>query len=116
MGWLGWGVCLRATLLSSFAGTTWMQEILTLIYSKGDPEPAKSIPNWARAPWLEHVHFKEMLRETEGPRLLTTHMPWKVLAAALREAKPKVGADGSLGRQESLQSWAQKTLVKIVPF
>ncbi|KAL8195102.1 UNVERIFIED_CONTAM: hypothetical protein K2H54_046739, partial [Gekko kuhli] len=70
--------------------TTWMQEILTLIYSKGDPEPTTSIPNWARAPWLEHVHFKEILQETEGPRLLTTHLPWRVLAAALRKGKPKV--------------------------
>nr|XP_056718872.1 sulfotransferase 2B1-like [Euleptes europaea] len=72
------------------SGTTWMQEILTLIYSKGDPEPAKSIPNWARAPWLEHTYFKEFLQETEGPRLFTTHLPWRVLATALRKAKPKV--------------------------
>ncbi|XP_015262170.1 PREDICTED: sulfotransferase 1A3-like [Gekko japonicus] len=84
------GVCLRVPPLSSFPGTTWMQEILTLIYSKGDPEPATSIPNWARAPWLEHVHFKEILQETDGPRLLTTHLPWRVLAATLQKGKPKV--------------------------
>ncbi|XP_077166130.1 3-beta-hydroxysteroid sulfotransferase-like isoform X2 [Paroedura picta] len=72
------------------SGTTWMQEILTLIYSRGDPEPAVSIPTWARAPWLEHIHFKELLQETQGPRLLTTHLPWRVLAGALRKGKPKV--------------------------
>ncbi|XP_061449800.1 sulfotransferase 2B1-like isoform X2 [Rhineura floridana] len=72
------------------SGTTWMQEILTLIYSDGDPRPAKTTPNWARTPWLEHIHFKELLQETEGPRLLTTHMPPQVLAASLRKAKPKV--------------------------
>ncbi|XP_060110452.1 sulfotransferase 2B1-like [Heteronotia binoei] len=72
------------------SGTTWMQEILTLMYSKGDLEAAKSIPNWARVPWLEHLHLKEILQEAEEPRLLTTHLPWRVLAAALRKAKPKV--------------------------
>ncbi|XP_062997303.1 sulfotransferase 2B1-like isoform X2 [Elgaria multicarinata webbii] len=67
-----------------------MQEILTLIYSSGDPHPAKSIPNWARNPWLEHIYFKDVLQEREGPRLLTTHLPQQVMAAALRKAKPKV--------------------------
>uniref|UniRef100_A0A8D0GRT2 Sulfotransferase n=1 Tax=Sphenodon punctatus TaxID=8508 RepID=A0A8D0GRT2_SPHPU len=72
------------------SGTTWMQEILTLIYDKGDPHVAKSIPNWARAPWLEHTYFKEALQESAEPRLLTTHMPFQVLAAALRQSKAKV--------------------------
>uniref|UniRef100_A0A8C0GNW7 Sulfotransferase n=1 Tax=Chelonoidis abingdonii TaxID=106734 RepID=A0A8C0GNW7_CHEAB len=72
------------------SGTTWMQEILTLIYSKGDLEPAKTIPNWARAPWLEHTYFKDMLQETSGPRLITTHLPCQVLAPALRKSKAKV--------------------------
>lgn len=78
--------------LSSPLGTTWMQEILTLIYSKGDPQPAKNIPNWTRNPWLEHTYFSKILRETEGPRLLTTHLPYRVLSASLRKAKPKVCA------------------------
>uniref|UniRef100_K7GIY3 Sulfotransferase n=1 Tax=Pelodiscus sinensis TaxID=13735 RepID=K7GIY3_PELSI len=58
-------------------GTTWMQEILTLILSKGDPESATTIPNWARAPWLEQ-------------RYCSTHLPCQVLAPALRQAKTKV--------------------------
>ncbi|XP_065272615.1 sulfotransferase 2B1-like [Emys orbicularis] len=72
------------------SGTTWMQEILTLIHSKGDLEPAKTIPNWARAPWLEHTYFKDLLQETRGPRLITTHLPCQVLAPALRKSKAKV--------------------------
>ncbi|XP_074864951.1 sulfotransferase 2B1-like isoform X2 [Carettochelys insculpta] len=72
------------------SGTTWMQEILTLIYSKGDPEPAKTIPNWARAPWLEHTYFREVLQETGRPRLITTHLPCQVLTPALQKAKAKV--------------------------
>uniref|UniRef100_A0A8C4W771 Sulfotransferase n=1 Tax=Gopherus evgoodei TaxID=1825980 RepID=A0A8C4W771_9SAUR len=72
------------------SGTTWMQEILTLIHSKGDLEPAKTIPNWARAPWLEHTYFKDMLQETSRPRLITTHLPCQVLAPTLRKSKAKV--------------------------
>ncbi|KAM4612486.1 sulfotransferase 1A1-like [Discoglossus pictus] len=67
-----------------------MQEILTLIYSKGNPELATTIPNWVRAPWLEHTYFKETLREEEGPRIITTHLPSEVLAPALLNSKAKV--------------------------
>nr|XP_028595849.1 sulfotransferase family cytosolic 2B member 1-like isoform X1 [Podarcis muralis] len=83
--------CSSDVLLVTYpkSGTTWMQEILTLIYSKGDPQPAKNIPNWTRNPWLEHTYFSKILRETEGPRLLTTHLPYRVLSASLRKAKPK---------------------------
>lgn len=72
------------------AGTTWMQEILTLLYSLGDARPAKTIPNWERAPWLEQIYCREALRDTETPRLLTTHLPAHVLAPALQRSKAKV--------------------------
>ncbi|XP_027540856.1 bile salt sulfotransferase-like isoform X2 [Neopelma chrysocephalum] len=72
------------------SGTTWMQEILTLMFSLGDARPAKTIPNWERAPWLEQIYCREALRDTETPRLLTTHMPAHVLAPALQRSKAKV--------------------------
>ncbi|XP_063294590.1 sulfotransferase 2B1-like [Pelobates fuscus] len=72
------------------SGTTWMQEILTLIYSKGDPEVATSIPNWERSPWLEHMYFKDVLKEGEGPRIITSHFPSELLAPALQNSKAKV--------------------------
>ncbi|XP_026575553.1 sulfotransferase family cytosolic 2B member 1-like isoform X1 [Pseudonaja textilis] len=72
------------------SGTTWMQEILTLIHSNGNLEPIKTLPNWARAPWLEHSYFREQLQHIRCPRLLTTHLPQPVLAPALKKAKPKV--------------------------
>ncbi|XP_060644098.2 sulfotransferase 2B1-like [Anolis sagrei] len=71
------------------SGTTWMQEILTFIHSEGDPEPAKTIPNWARLPWLEHLYMGTLM-EPKGPRLLTTHLPYPALEEALAKAKPKV--------------------------
>ncbi|XP_042293724.1 sulfotransferase 2B1-like [Sceloporus undulatus] len=70
--------------------TTWMQEILTFIHSQGDPKPAKTIPNWARFPWLEHTYFAKTLQETSGPRLLTSHLPHAALDGALRKGQPKV--------------------------
>ncbi|KFO63372.1 Bile salt sulfotransferase, partial [Corvus brachyrhynchos] len=71
------------------AGTTWMQEILTLLFSLGDARPAKTIPNWERAPWLEQIYCREALQDTETPRLLTTHLPAHVLAPALQRSKAK---------------------------
>lgn len=75
-----------------------MQEILTLLFSLGDARPAKTIPNWERAPWLEQIYCREALRDTETPRLLTSHLPAHVLAPALQRSKAKVrGVPGGLG-------------------
>ncbi|NXT56525.1 ST2B1 Sulfotransferase, partial [Pluvianellus socialis] len=71
-------------------GTTWMQEILTLLFSHGDILPAKTIPNWERAPWLEQIYFRDALRDTAARRLITTHLPARVLAPALQQSKAKV--------------------------
>ncbi|KAJ7312166.1 hypothetical protein JRQ81_006511 [Phrynocephalus forsythii] len=88
--WKPRGLIAQGRAPSSVRGTTWMQQILTLIYSSGDPEPVTTVPNWARVPWLEHTYFEEVLQEKEGSRLLTTHLPQPVLDTALRTAKPKV--------------------------
>ena len=69
-------------------GTTWMQEILTLLYSRGDTQPAKTIPNWERAPWLEQIHFRSSLRDTATHRLITSHLPARVLGPGCRAARP----------------------------
>uniref|UniRef100_A0A8C9MZN2 Sulfotransferase n=1 Tax=Serinus canaria TaxID=9135 RepID=A0A8C9MZN2_SERCA len=72
--------CHGPALTPTSAGTTWMQEILTLLFSLGDARPAKTIPNWERAPWLEQIYSREALQNTGSPRLLTTHLPARVLA------------------------------------
>ncbi|XP_050835047.1 sulfotransferase 2B1-like [Serinus canaria] len=82
--------CHGPALTPTSAGTTWMQEILTLLFSLGDARPAKTIPNWERAPWLEQIYSREALRNTGSPRLLTTHLPARVLAPALQRSKAKV--------------------------
>ncbi|KAJ1083867.1 hypothetical protein NDU88_004022 [Pleurodeles waltl] len=72
------------------SGTTWMQEVLTLIYSKGDAILAKTIPNWVRAPWLEHTYFRDVLTDDEGPRFITSHLQYDILGPALKRSKAKV--------------------------
>ncbi|KAG1941416.1 sulfotransferase family 5A, member 1 [Pimephales promelas] len=72
------------------SGTTWMQEILTLVLSKGDPTTAQTRPNWARAPWLEQYYCPEVLKYSSGPRIITTHLPYHLLAPALKQSKAKV--------------------------
>ncbi|KAM9366978.1 sulfotransferase family 5A, member 1 [Symphorus nematophorus] len=73
------------------SGTTWMQEIVTLISSRGDPHFSQTIPNWARAPWLEQHYFAAVLEaSTITPRIITTHLPHHLLCPTLQGSKTKV--------------------------
>ncbi|XP_046712885.1 sulfotransferase family 5A, member 1 isoform X2 [Silurus meridionalis] len=72
------------------SGTTWMQELITLVLCRGDPKISQTQPNWARAPWIEQYYCPNILKALKGPRLLTTHLPYKVLAPALQGSKAKV--------------------------
>ncbi|KAJ8417784.1 hypothetical protein AAFF_G00226270 [Aldrovandia affinis] len=72
------------------SGTTWMQEVLTLLFSRGDPTLSQTVPNWARAPWLEQYYCPEVLKASQGPRIITTHLPYHMLAPALQGSKVKV--------------------------
>ncbi|XP_003969975.1 sulfotransferase family 5A, member 1 [Takifugu rubripes] len=68
------------------SGTTWMQEIITLILGRGDPHLSHTVPNWARAPWLEHHYFAELQEASSTqPRVFTTHLPNHLLVPALQE-------------------------------
>ncbi|XP_054850092.1 sulfotransferase 2B1-like [Eublepharis macularius] len=57
------------------SGTTWMQEILSLIHSNGDPTLSQSVPSWERVPWIEQKTAVEYLENRPGPRLITSHLP-----------------------------------------
>ncbi|XP_056268940.1 sulfotransferase family 5A, member 1 [Pseudoliparis swirei] len=73
------------------SGTTWMQEIVTLISSRGDPHLTQTVPNWARAPWLEHHYFTALLEASPTtPRVFTTHLPHHLLGPTLQGSKAKV--------------------------
>ncbi|XP_029902568.1 sulfotransferase family 5A, member 1 [Myripristis murdjan] len=73
------------------SGTTWMQEIVTLICNRGDPHVCQTVPNWTRAPWLEQ-HYCAMVLEKYplNPRVITTHLPQHLLEPALQGSKAKV--------------------------
>ncbi|XP_022056993.2 sulfotransferase family 5A, member 1 [Acanthochromis polyacanthus] len=73
------------------SGTTWMQEIVTLVSSRGDPQFSRTIPNWTRAPWLEHYYCAAVLKASPPERrTITTHLPFHLLGPALQGSKAKI--------------------------
>ncbi|XP_024274559.2 sulfotransferase 2B1 [Oncorhynchus tshawytscha] len=82
----------RDTVIATYpkSGTTWMQEIVTLVKNRGDPQLSKTVPNWARAPWLEQHYSAKVLEATQGDRIITTHLPYNLLSSALQGSKAKV--------------------------
>ena len=66
-----------------------MQHIVTLISSRGDPHLSQTVPNYARAPWLEQYYFTELL-EASAPRVITTHLPHHLLGPTLQGSNAKV--------------------------
>ncbi|XP_068941628.1 sulfotransferase 2B1-like isoform X1 [Petaurus breviceps papuanus] len=74
------------------SGTTWMQQILSLIFNKEDFQKVQGIPTWSRVPWLEHTYLLDCLAQMDAskPRLLTTHFPAKLLIHNLKNSKARV--------------------------
>ncbi|XP_014349759.1 sulfotransferase 2A1 isoform X2 [Latimeria chalumnae] len=72
------------------SGTTWMQQILTLIHSNGDPTLSRSVPSWERVPWIEQRTAHGYLETRPSPRLITSHLPVQFFPKSLFHSKAKV--------------------------
>ncbi|XP_022598448.1 sulfotransferase family cytosolic 2B member 1-like isoform X1 [Seriola dumerili] len=73
------------------SGTTWMQEIVPLIVSGGDPASVESLHNWDRVPWLEESRACILnLENRPSPRMLTTHFHYNMMPPGFFQVKPKV--------------------------
>lgn len=71
------------------SGTTWLQEILSLIYSNGDPTPVKTAFSWNRVPWIEQHSGRNHLENKPSPRLITTHLPFHLFPQSFFKTKAK---------------------------
>lgn len=68
-----------------------MQQIVSLIVSRGDPHLTQTVLNWVRTPWLEQICLPVALKlHSKLPRIFTTHLPYQLLDAALQGTKAKV--------------------------
>ncbi|XP_029441121.1 sulfotransferase family cytosolic 2B member 1-like [Rhinatrema bivittatum] len=72
------------------SGTTWMLQILSLIYSNGDPARTRTVPNWLRSPWYETTSGQKCLKDLTPPRLISSHLPSHIFAKSFFTSKAKV--------------------------
>uniref|UniRef100_A0A8C5CRX8 Sulfotransferase n=1 Tax=Gadus morhua TaxID=8049 RepID=A0A8C5CRX8_GADMO len=61
------------------SGTTWMQEIVPLIISQGDPELVDTVPNWDRVPWLEETRACDLNLDQRPSPLCVFSLLFKVI-------------------------------------
>ncbi|KAL6088804.1 hypothetical protein STEG23_006744, partial [Scotinomys teguina] len=72
------------------SGTNWLIDIVCLIQSKGDPTVIRSVTFVERSPWIEIQEYSRALRNKEGPRLITSHLPVQFFPKSFFSSKAKV--------------------------
>ncbi|XP_059108704.1 sulfotransferase 2A1-like isoform X1 [Peromyscus eremicus] len=72
------------------SGTNWLIETVCLIQTKGNPKWIQSVPFWERSPWIEFQDGYLTLINKEGPRLMTSHLPFHLFPKSFFRSKAKV--------------------------
>ncbi|XP_036023370.1 bile salt sulfotransferase 1-like isoform X2 [Onychomys torridus] len=72
------------------SGTNWLIEMVSLIQTKGNPKWVQSVPIWERSPWLESQVGYQILMNKEGPRLISSHLPFHFFPKSFFSSKAKV--------------------------
>ncbi|KAL1763833.1 bile salt sulfotransferase 1-like [Sigmodon hispidus] len=80
------------TIILSYpkSGTNWIIETVCLIQTKGDPKWIQSVPIWERSPWAETPAGYSQLIHQEGPRLISSHVPFHLFPKTCFSSKAKV--------------------------
>ncbi|XP_059108476.1 sulfotransferase 2A1-like [Peromyscus eremicus] len=72
------------------SGTNWLIETVCLIQTKGNSKWIQSVPTWERSPWIEIQNGHLTLINKEGPRLMTSHLPFHLFPKSFFRSKAKV--------------------------
>ncbi|KAL8176883.1 UNVERIFIED_CONTAM: hypothetical protein K2H54_039766 [Gekko kuhli] len=78
------------------AGTTWIQEIVTMIQHRGDSEKCDQVPIERRMPFIELIRPKlfpsdlEEVKRMPSPRTLKFHLPVQLMPPSIWEQNCKV--------------------------
>ena len=110
---------LKITSCVGLSGTTWMQEIVPLIVSQGDPEVVDTVPNWVRVPWLESTKTRDLnLEQKPSPRVFSTHFHYNMMSTDFLKVKPRVrdaawSHTGSLWKDKKTMDMSLNTAIYI---
>ncbi|XP_078664099.1 sulfotransferase 1A1-like [Branchiostoma floridae x Branchiostoma belcheri] len=77
------------------SGTTWIQQIVSLVCAEGDISEVSQVPLQVRTPWLESLDGEGEpmpipLNNAPSPRLMKTHLPYHLLPQQARDGKGKI--------------------------
>ena len=71
-------------------GTTWLEEMVYLIYNKGDTALANQMPNYIRVPYLEDHRTTQLCANQPRPRLYKSHLRYNDLPTQVQDKNAKV--------------------------